>query len=183
MHTQHRLPDVSDVGAEGITVNRLSMMRALDTRYPISIRNESTGGSGRTSSRFPIRCLRVALMNPRNSTPLPAYDACYTIECGFHCATDCLPPIQITIVPSLCASTFRRDEIQCFASKTLRSSCNFSNLQFICVSTFNIHYWHYSRAKVFHDAFFSRALDEFELDHFETRLILETDFFQKWEKQ
>lgn len=86
------------------------MMRALDTRYPISIRNESTGGSGRTSSRFPIRCLRVALMNPRNSTPLPAYDACYTIECGFHCATDCLPPIQITIVRS--SSARPRDRVR-----------------------------------------------------------------------
>lgn len=97
VHTQHRLPDVSDVGTQGITVNRLSMMRALDTPYPISIPNESTG---RASSRFLIRCLRVALTNPRNSTPLPAYDACYTIECGFHCATDCLPPIQIAIVRS-----------------------------------------------------------------------------------
>lgn len=166
MHTQHRLPDVSDVGTEGITVNRLSMMRALDTRYPISIRNESTGGSGRTSSRFPIRCLRVALMNPRNSTPLPAYDACYTIECGFHCATDCLPPIQITIVRSSSAR-------ECFASettnKTSRSSCNFSNSQFIYVSIF---------VSLLALTFLSRVLDEFELDHFETRLILETDIFK-----
>lgn len=101
-------------------------MRALDTPYPISIPNESTG---RASSRFPIRCLRVALTNPRNSTPLPAYDACYTIECGFHCATDHLPPIQIAIVrssrsPRVHVST-RRDwttfrDTQVEGKKTLR---------------------------------------------------------------
>lgn len=115
------------------------MMRALDTRYPISIRNESIGGSGRTSSRFPIRCLRVALMNPRNSTPLPAYDACYTIECGFHCATDCLPPIQITIVRS--SSARPRDRVR----QRIRHHVRLVIFQIHNSFTFlySYHYWHW----------------------------------------
>lgn len=67
----------------------------------------------------------------------------------------------------------RVHEIECFASettnKTLRSSCNFSNSQFIYVSIF---------VSLLALTFLSRVLDEFELDHFETRLILETDIFK-----
>lgn len=72
----------------------------------------------------------------------------------------------------------RVHEIECFASettnKTSRSSCNFSNSQFIYVSIF------VSLLALFECksmTFLSRVL-EFELDHFETRLILETDIFK-----
>lgn len=62
-------------------------------------------------------------------------------------------------------------EIECFTSettnKTSRSSCNFSNSQFIYVSIF---------VSLLALTFLSRVLDE--LDHFETRLILETDIFK-----
>lgn len=170
-------------------------MRALDTPYPISIPNESTG---RASSRFPIRCLRVALTNPRNSTPLPAYDACYTIECGFHCATDHLPPIQIAIVrssrsPRVHVST-RRDwttfrDTQVEGKKTLRVYLViFEILEFIYVSIF-VSYFGIIRVRksVSRRSFsFEFWMNKFKLGHFETRLILETDLFENgirvWEQ-
>ena len=93
---------------------------APDTWYPISIRNESQQQgererereSGRTSSRFPIRCLQVALVNPRNSTPLPAYDACYAIGCGLHCAIPAARSLSFSLslsLPSLSLPIHRND--------------------------------------------------------------------------
>lgn len=88
-----------------VTVNRLSMTQPGHSVSHFHSEWMLTAESGRTSSRFPIRCLHAAHGNPRNSTPLPAYDACYAIECGFHCADDYAPPpIQMTIIGSGLAS-------------------------------------------------------------------------------